>query len=191
MRAPLLGILASSYPQAPATSFESIATVTVGSGGSSSISFSSIPNTYKHLQIRGIARNTGGTTTFELTTIQFNSDTSTANYAIHQLRGDGSTAAAIGYGTGTVGYGIAGYNASGGNTAGIFGTTIIDILDYTNTSKYKTIRSLNGWDKNGAGNVSLASSLWLNTNAITSITLGDQSYNLAQYSSFALYGVKG
>ena len=56
---PILGIIASSHVNfIPTGSFSSIATVTVGSGGSSTVSFISIPQTYKHLQLRGIAKGT-------------------------------------------------------------------------------------------------------------------------------------
>jgi hypothetical protein len=76
--------------------------------------------------------------------------------------------------------------------ANVFGTFIIDILDYANTSKYKTQRGLGGADLNGSGYISFNSGNWRNTNAITSISLtplyGSQ---FAQYSSFALYGIKG
>ena len=81
MRAPLLGILASSYPQAPATNFDSIATVTVGAGGSSSITFSSIPSTYTHLQIRFMAKETAVGSGVDGVLLTFNSWSS--GYAYH------------------------------------------------------------------------------------------------------------
>lgn len=39
-------------PWSPSTDYDSIATTTVGAGGAASITFSSIPSTYQHLQIR-------------------------------------------------------------------------------------------------------------------------------------------
>lgn len=90
-----LGIVAGSFPIAVGGDFESIATVTVGSGGASSIEFTSIPGTYQHLQIRGIARTarTGATPKREAVYIQFNGDTGT-NYAYHNLFGTGAAAQA-------------------------------------------------------------------------------------------------
>jgi hypothetical protein len=78
------------------------------------------------------------------------------------------------------------------STASIFGVAVCDILDYTNTNKYKTVRSLSGHDQNGSGYVTLMSGSWRNTAAITSITILRDSggANLTQYSQFALYGIK-
>ena len=85
-----------------------------------------------------------------------------------------------------------GFDPQASATANAFGVTIIDILDYANTNKYKTFRSLVGSDTNDTnGAVGLASGSWRSTSAITSITLSNNvSGNLAQYSSFALYGIK-
>ena len=55
----IVALLGNGAAAGGGTSYESIATVTVGAGGSSSISFTSIPSTYKHLQIRAITRDTG------------------------------------------------------------------------------------------------------------------------------------
>lgn len=167
---------------APLSSYESISTVTVGSGGASSITFSSIPSTYKHLQIRGISYNTAGQNNLG---INFNGDGG-ANYTYHALRGDGSSAVAAA-GTG-VNYGYLQYD---NNTGGTFASRIVDILDYTSTNKNKTVRTLGGWDANGSGIVFLQSNLWTNTAAISSISLSYNAGNFAEYSSFALYGIKG
>ena len=105
---------------ASTTSFESIATVTVGSGGSSSISFSSIPSTYKHLQVRCIARSSR-TQNSGYGVIRFNSDTGT-NYSYHSLAGDGASASA--YGVGTVNYPTQIYFPGSLRGANIFGVEI-------------------------------------------------------------------
>ena len=182
---PILGIWASqNYLRNPLNGFVSISTVTVGAGGASSITFSGIPQVYKHLQIRAIASGAGA----QRYGVQFNGDTG-ANYTQHFLYGTGSVAGA----GGTVGG--AKYNtigASDGSTA--FGASVTDILDYTNTNKNTTVRSLAGYDTNGAGLVVLYSFVWLNTSAVTSLTIqAAESYsgNFAQYSSFALYGIQG
>jgi hypothetical protein len=188
---PILGIIASqNYPRIT-SSYESIATVILGSA-QSSIDFTSIPSTYKHLQIRGIARSANSAAA-EQGKLQMNGDTSASNYAFHSLKGNGSSASAEGYGTGVVA-GVAGVFRITANTApaNTFGVTVVDILDYTNTNKYKTVRILTGQDSNGSGDIQFNSGLWLNTAAVTSLSFTMQgSGNFMQYSSFALYGVKG
>ena len=189
---PMLGILASSGQVSRMGNYTSISTATVTSGGTASITFSSIPSTYTHLQIRLIARSSRAST-FDSIDANFNGDSSNANYAQHQITGNGSTAAAYGYPTGTSGIlGVpAIYTSAASQSSGIFGVGVLDILDYANTNKYKTARSLSGIDANGSGNATLNSGLWLNTSAITSITLVSETSSLfAQYSTFALYGVK-
>lgn len=183
---PILGIWASAQQSAfvATGSYESIATVTVGSGGTSSITFSSIPSTYTHLQIRGIAKNTANNN--ELFIFRFNSDTG-ANYNWHRLFGDGSSATAYGEANSTA---FAYLSSSNSPQTNIFSTFVLDILDYANTNKYKTARSLSGKDFNGSGNVQLQSGAWRSTNAVTSITISAFSDSLAQYSQFALYGIK-
>ncbi len=123
-------------------SYDYIDKVDVGAGGVSSITFSSIPSTYKHLQIRGILR-TNDTGSWNNQQIRFNSDTG-SNYAFHTLSGDGSAASATAATTQTS------FNdfmraASNSLTAGIFGVAIVDVLDYANTNKYKTLRALQVW----------------------------------------------
>lgn len=179
----LIGIIASSG--VTGGDYESIATTTVGAGGVSSVTFSSIAGTYTHLQIRFLAKNSVTGDSFSM---RFNGDTA-ANYARHELSGFGSSANAYASTSQTsMVIGFEGY-ATGSD----FGVGVIDILDYTSTNKNKTVRSLTGYDANGGGGVGLISGLWFKTpEAITSITLNQgNSGNFQQYSSFALYGIKG
>ena len=179
---PILGIMASAISGnlwAPTGAYDSIATA-YGTGSSGTITFTSIPQTYTHLQLRvygGVA-----TTATSSSNLQFNNDSTAANYATHFLYGNGASALAGG-GTSTP-YGI---YVNGISTAP--SATIIDILDYTNTNKNKVSRSLNGYDANGSGNVNLLSGLWLSTAAITRLDIV-YGQNWGTYSSFALYGVK-
>jgi hypothetical protein len=164
-------------------SYESISTVTVGSGGQSSVAFTSIPSTYKHLQIRvnGLA---GAGKNF---IAQLNSDTG-SNYAWHILSGNGSSAEVSAFSSQSS-IRIFGRDIGSSTTAPT--VLITDILDYSNTSKYKTIRSLTGCDQNGSGEVQFNSGLWMNTSAISTFTIKTQDgSNFNQYSSFALYGIK-
>lgn len=172
-----LGALLGSYAPV-SSSFESIATATPN--GSNTVTFSSIPSTYSHLQIRYTAR-TGNTNGLNL---NFNGDTSSSAYW-HLLYGTGTSAAAY---TISTAYIQIGGMQSAANTF-IAGT--VDILDYANTNKNKTIRSLNGWDANGSGTVYFYSGQWINTVATTSLTISSQDgSNFVAGTQFALYGIK-
>lgn len=189
----LLGILGQGAAGAGGTTaFESIATTTVGSGGASNATFSSIPSTYTHLQIRGICKSTSTSTSDNnaLLVASFNSDTTYSNYRSHTLEGNGSSASAFTLQQSGFYIFSGDLTTSASSYADMFATTIIDILDYTNTNKYKTVRILRGGDKNGSGRVGLDSGLWMSTSAISNIVLSFTNSNLAQYSSFALYGIK-
>jgi len=184
---PILGIWASqNYPRIT-NSYESIATTTVGAGGTSTITFSSIPNTYKHLQIRYSGHLVGNANDYASLWMQFNSDT-TANYSYHRLYGNGSSASADAATSQT--RALTTWIPDNLTQSLSYGASVIDIFDYTNTNKYKTIRGFNGVDLNGTGTSALYSSSWRNTAAVTSITLSPAQDSWAQYTQFALYGVK-
>tara|TARA_R110000868_G_scaffold121354_3_gene321879 strand:+ start:4427 stop:4987 length:561 start_codon:yes stop_codon:yes gene_type:complete len=183
---PILGIVASSNFQRVTSSYESIATTTLATA-TGTITFSSIPATYTHLQIRLFAFSSLTGTTPSSQYLQLNGDGG-GNYSSHLLIGDGASATASSSTSATVMY--LGYNAPTGYTS-VGAASIIDILDYTNTSKYKTLRCLNGVDGNGSGKVDLSSGNWRSTSAVTSITIGALGYNMNQYTSAALYGIKG
>lgn len=173
----------------PPTAFESIATVTVGSGGSAEISLTSIPATYTHLQIRAILRASRNDAADGIK-VQYNSDTA-SNYSYHFLRGEGSSIASSG-GANLSSMDIQDSMVGQTGGANMFGAVIIDILDYANTNKYKTERSIGGHDRNGAGYIDFGSGNWRNTNAITSIQIKPlYGSGFAQYSDIALYGIKG
>lgn len=169
-----------------ATNFDSIATAS-GTGSSNTISFTSISSAYKHLQIRYIARSTFAGTSINLL-YTLNNDTTAANYPWHALRGDGASASSINGLTLNllINEGFTGSTAGTGQ----MGVGVIDFLDYANTNKNKTQRALGGQDRNGAGQVTFQSSLWLNTAAINRIDLIAQSGNFTTDSHFALYGIK-
>jgi len=183
---PILGIMASAISGnlwAPGKDFDSIATVTVGSGGSSTISFTSIPSTYRHLQIR----LTGVTNANANTQMRFNSDTG-ANYSYHRLSGSGSAASAGGSASLNAFY-VAGSNLSGFTITPY--AAIIDVLDYANTTTNKTMRSLTGSELNTTnGEMKFLSGAWFNTSALSTISLFLDSGTFSQYTSAALYGIK-
>jgi hypothetical protein len=181
-------------------SFESIATTIVGAGGSSTITFSSIPADYTHLQLRAHIRNTASSGP-RANGLQINGVTSNS-YRWHYLLGNGATvSASSGTQVDTPYAFYFGESPSTNNLSNNFSPMIIDILDYTNTNKNKTLRCLTGFNANGyaptgntnneTGKVFFASGFLNSTNAITSLTFTPQGGNYAQYTKFALYGIKG
>lgn len=166
--------------------FYHMGTVEVGAGGASSIEFTGIPAIYKHLQVRAILRADG--TGSPGVSIRFNSNSS-SNYAYHTLSGDGSSPSA-GAAT-SAAFGAVGVMPTTTHASGIFAAHVIDILNYSSTSKNTTTRSAAGQDFNGSGLFRLSSTLWANTSAVSGMSLFDSSgRNFAQYSTAALYGVK-
>ncbi len=170
-------------------SFESIATAT-GTGSSNTITFSSIPSTYQHLQIRGLFKSTGGSDGGDLTlNVRFNSDTG-SNYVRHRLSGNGSTVAASSDTAITSIY--LGSGVGGTGTANMLAANLIDIHDYASTTKFKTVRAFAGGEINTTpSQVRLGSGLWMSTSAITSIQLIDVYGSFTTSSTFALYGIRG
>lgn len=167
--------------------FEAISSVTVGSGGASSIEFTSIPSTFAHLQVRLIGRSTYASQMRQFS-IRLNG-VSTSSYSSHQLYGDGSGAYGNGASSQTSVYAGNCFGAS--ISSSIFSAAIIDILDYSSTSKNTTIRAFAGSDSNSVqGNVFVSSGLYINTAAIAGFQIYPDLGNFAQYSTAALYGVK-
>ena len=178
---PILGSIASQNTKSFLSAYNSIATVTVGAAVSS-ISFTSIPATYTHLQLRCFTELTSPGI-LGITVGASSADTGN-NYSTHILDGDAGSA-----------YAGAGVSE---NRLGIlypvqsnFAGAVIDFLDYTNTNKYKTVHSFMGSDNNGGGRIRLATGNWRSASAIGTIVLTPNAGNLKQYSSFALYGIKG
>jgi hypothetical protein len=179
----IAGLYGGGVPPVAATAYESIATSTVGSGGVSSVTFGSIPSTFTHLQIRYIARNSSLSSN---TIMRFNGD-SGSNYSTHYLLGNGSSAS-VGAETSSTYI----YTDILSATSTSYAPAVVDILDYANTNKYKTSRAIAGLDMNGSGTIWSVSGSWRNVAAITSITLSiGAGFNFAEYSHFALYGIKG
>jgi hypothetical protein len=187
----LKGIVASSKLSAVPNSYESIATFVVSSS-TSSVTFSSIPSTYKHLQVRCLLKTTAsGNDSWAYSLQAFvNADTTVGNYAYHRIYGDGGTYTPGGAANAI---GQLGFIPSAGLTD-VFAPSVIDILDYTNTSKYTTFKAINGSNSNGVagGFVGIQSQVWKNTAAVNSIDFRSGSGgSFAQYTHFALYGIKG
>lgn len=177
-----LGFKAFAVAWSPTGAYDALASYTVPSGGVASITFT-VPDGYKHLQLRAVCSNAYGSGNSNVS-VYMNGDETTSNYYSHYLYGTGSgTPSSASSSTP-----LYTFEASGNSTYPT--TVILDIADYSSTSKYKTTRALSGYDANGSGLISLTSCLWKNTNAITSMKFVAQDGNWNAGSKFDLYGVK-
>jgi hypothetical protein len=171
----------------PEGAYDALATVTL-STSTSLIEFSGIPSGYKHLQIRGISRgaSTGGSLI-----IRFDNNAVDANYSRHIIYGEGSGSVVSGGSFNDLPGTAVGDFPTSSATANVYASYVIDILDYVNVAKNKTVRSLSGYDANGSGFVQFRSGGWYSTSAIDTIRLYENGgSSFAANSSFALYGVK-
>ena len=168
-----------------ANTYEFIASNIVGSGGVSSVTFSSIPNTYTDLKIvcSGRVADTGSQANMSIT---FNG-TTTAYYD-KALYGNGSSAGS--FSDSNQPSMAAAYVNTSGSTANTFNNYEVYVPNYT-SSNYKSF-SVDSVVENNATTIMAATfgaGLWQNTAAITSVSFSGGS-NFLQYSSFYLYGIK-
>ena len=176
----------SMYPIASFTT-----QVTTGEG-----SFTSIPQNYSHLQLRIFARTSVGsaslaagfTASFDCPYFRFNGDATAANYADHKITGDGATSASSGSASTITAMRVGVMPISTAPT-GTFSSIIVDILDYSSTSKNKVVKYVSGVDVNGSGYVVMGSGLWASTASINQIYIGGYTGGYLAGSRFDLYGV--
>ena len=168
-----------------------IASQVVSGTSTSAISFANIPQTFTHLQIRVFIRSRSAAAYDAIYLTPYSTNTG-ANAAYHSLYGTGGGVGVNGY-TGQS-YAVLGYTAAANSGANCWTSAIIDILDYTNTSKNKTMRSIYGWDDNNASsgqpNVGLNSavSISLGTAAISGLRfIINNAFESA--TRFDLYGI--
>jgi hypothetical protein len=165
------------------STYTPIATTTISGTSTSEVQFSSIPSTYTDLVIIG---NLGATTN-SYPCARFNSDTA-ANYSVTDIYGNGTSAASA-RGTSRTIADIS-YDIIG--NANVEMNFIANIMNYSNSTTYKTMISRVNLAANGA---TATVSLWRNTAAITNIKLytatanGSNLYNFANGSTFTLYGI--
>lgn len=183
------GLVVVRYAKSSITStfadYELIGTVNVA-GSTSTVTFTGIPQNYKHLQVRGAARSDVASGYVD-TRIKFNGDATAGNYSTHEVYGAGASAAAGGAGS-YYPAGIA-YSAGSSSATGIFGAIMIDIPDYANTFKAKVARCISGVV--GSSNlIDIRSVGWYQTPAIATIEL-NTSGNFVAGSTFSLFGIRG
>lgn len=180
------GILASSG--GAAGSFDLLETTVLGSAATVTFTGLGSYSDYKHLQLRMVTRSNSTTNNINIT---FNS--STTGYAWHRLWGNSSSVQS-GNSTNENSIQLSQVLTPSDHTANAFSSQVIDILDFSSSSKNTTIRALGGNHSSSGGGTSfligLFSGLWNNTAAVTSISLTVSGGNFAANSRFSLYGVK-
>jgi len=167
-----------------------IASFQVGSGGQNGdIIFNNIPQIYTHLHVRVFARAPFASA--DAPVGLYTPALSGAVYYFHGLNGGGggsaSSASQLTYGDIDVQRIPAASTASN-----IYGYQTIDILDYTNTNKYKVVRTLGGYDANGSGQLHMEGGVIPTLNAIQSLgftTYGITGTTFVAYSRIDLYGI--
>jgi hypothetical protein len=186
---PILGITAAQIT-GKLTSYDSIATVSLATSALT-ISFTSIPSTYQHLQLR-LFSQTDQSNYNDGVIMKFNGDTG-QNYTLHWMYGDGANVSSLNFASyGGIRAGQTAGNVNQPNPTYNFGGNITDLLDYSNTNKYKTVRSLGGANANGVGQMMFVSGVWMNTAAISSIVLEPtgSAFGFKPYTHAALYGIR-
>lgn len=164
--------------------FELIST-TVLSSATANVTFSSIPQTYKHLQIRMVTRGNYSSGIFAIYT-SFNGNQSCS---WHRFKADGASMSADGYGS--QGVMVLGNQPNANDTSNSFAGTIIDINDYTSAAKNKTANYISAFTGSNYGFLHFGSGAQFDTAAINSITIGQQGNQFIAGSRFSLYGIKG
>jgi len=180
-------VIASVDPSA----YFPIATTTLAAA-TATVTFSSIPATYTHLQMRIWGFNSSGSD--RTLYLQLNSD-SGSNYRNHYLSGNGTAASSGSEAAATTGIlplntnsSQTGFNGDSTKASAV----IMDILDYANTNKNTTVRTLGGWEGNGTGYAYLSSGLWMNTAAVSTLYFQlPYSSSFGAKTLFTLYGIKG
>lgn len=168
------------------STYTAIATTTL-SAIANPITFSSIPQTYTDLVIVVTGRGTGANT-IDSTLSYFNSNTGTNNYSNTFLYGDG--ASTYGQRNSNSVYFSFGPHPGGNATANVFGAEVLHVLNYSNTTTFKTIISRSSADIGGSGQTWLTTNLWRQTAAINRIDLYTSAGSWAVGTKFSLYGIK-
>lgn len=193
---PILGLVASSI-RVSSESFDSIQTQVL-SGSQATVTFNSIPQTYKHLQLRFIAQTNRATyNTDSFLVDQINGVVVSDKFGGRLLGANDASSGSYSSSNYYTNSGIICAQISSSVAANVFGVGVVDILDYTNTNKLKTFSCFGGADTNGTAggyrpSVGLYSGTYPSTAAITSFrcTMFDGTL-FSPYTHIALYGIKG
>lgn len=156
----------------PTPTYTALATLTA-SGGETSVTFSSIPATYRDLVL--VWNGTAGTS--QTVRVRFNSD-SGSNYSYVYANGDGSSATSL---SGTSTSILQNYLFSNPTVC------ILQIMDYSATDKHKTVISRWNTAQNG---LQMNAERWANTAAITTVECSLAASSINSGTTFSLYGIE-
>lgn len=182
----------------PPTAYQHIGTVT-STGSETTFTFSSIPQTFDHLQIRGIVQRK----TSENVGIQglnINGSSTSADYSMHLTYGRAPVsppAVTTEIANSSIYTQARSVQVPGDSIADDFGWIIIDINGYAETTKTKAVRTTGGFTYNGTayagtyGHLGFASNYYNSTSAITSISVNLCGDTFSAGSTYSLYGIMG
>jgi len=187
----LLGILNSQAAAAGGAGAYDLLETQVLTSSAASVTFTGLGSysDYKHLQIRAVARGDAGINATFNTTLRFNSDTG-SNYAYHYLGVESLSSPFSSNGSSTTSILLNDWLPLGSTTANVFGAILVDILDFSNTNKYKTIRRFSGVAGITQPDLMFGSGLWQSNVAISSFVLQPSAGNFVTGSRFSLMGVR-
>jgi hypothetical protein len=168
-----------------------IASTTISGSSTSAFSFTSIPQRYQDLRLVITTRSAQPGNNLAVFYLWANGDESSATglYSATNLQGDGTSATSSRQSSQN--QAIIGFSVNNGATSGIFASNTIDILNYTNTTTFKTSLSRSAGDLNGGGATLLVAALRRSTSAITSLYFrADGGYAQIAGSTATLYGIR-
>lgn len=159
-----------------------ISTVTVGSGGSATIVFSSIPQTFTDIQIVCSSRSDANPFGVAVNQIALSANDGATGWSSRALGGNGSSAYSE-TGSGSV-------TQSSISTSNVFANGVITICNYASTSAYKSGSIDSVIENNATASwMALHAIQWPSNTALTAISLYPVSGNFVQHSTFSLYGI--
>ena len=187
---PILGTLAAQFSGKAFGAFDSIASATPS--GPNTVTFSSIPQTFTHLQLRVMARMTTSNSGIGIFQVHLNSNSSNVYYLNFITAVGNDINATNSWGDSTAMWGL--IYGTGTPYADTFAVTVMDLVDYSSTNKRKTIRaSMGGSNNENDSNSELRLANWTyqSSDAIDTITLTTTSGTFASGTIASLYGIKG
>ena len=167
-----------------ATTYTLISKSTVGTGGVATVTLSSIPSTYTDIKVVASVRGTSGS----FPSLRLTVNGATTNYSSRRLYGDGTSAASD---TPTSpAYMVQNPIPSASETASTFSNIEYYIPNYAGSNN-KSVSVDSVAENNATATFTMMNAgLWSQTTAITSIGFAMSAGNIAEYSSFYLYGIK-
>jgi hypothetical protein len=179
------GYTSSSSSITPDFKAFDLITTNILSSATANVTFSSIPQTYKHLQIRMVTRGNNSSGFFAI----YGSFNGNQAYSWHRVKADGSSLSSDGFGSQSVM--VLGNQPNANDSSNSFAATIVDINDYTSSAKNKTANYISCATGTNYGFIHFGSGAQFDTAPITTIIIGQQGNQFVAGSRISLYGTKG